>query len=79
MIAFFSFIRLLCDLLSLAILLRAVISWFNPNPNIFTVFLERITEPVLAPLRRIMPRTGAFDFTPLAAIVILQLIANLLP
>ena len=44
-----------------------------------SVILYRITEPVLSPLRRIIPRAGMVDFTPLVAIILLQLIAYLLP
>jgi len=55
-------------------------SWFSPRPtNMLAIILFRITEPLLAPLRRIIPRVGMFDFTPLVAIILLQLIANLLP
>ncbi|MFC1961497.1 YggT family protein [Chloroflexota bacterium] len=79
MAVFFHFVGILCQLLSLAIFLRAIISWFNPIPNPLTVLLERITEPVLAPLRRIVPRAGMLDFTPLVAIILLQLIVYLLP
>ncbi|MFC1917055.1 YggT family protein [Chloroflexota bacterium] len=75
---FFEFIYYTCQLLTIAILLRAVLSWVSSRPNSLTVLLDRITEPVLAPLRRIMPRTGMFDFTPMVAIIILQLIASLL-
>ncbi|MBA7504672.1 hypothetical protein ES705_30034 [subsurface metagenome] len=76
----FDFLRLLCEVLSLAIIFRAILSWFSPRPtNILAVFLYRVTEPLLAPLRRIIPRAGMFDFTPLVAIILLQLIARLLP
>jgi len=44
-----------------------------------TAILFRITEPILSPLRRIIPRFGVLDFSPLVAIILLQLIANLLP
>jgi YggT family protein len=44
-----------------------------------SVILYRITEPVLSPLRRIIPQTSMIDFTPLVAIILLQLIASLLP
>jgi len=54
-------------------------SWFSPRPNALTVILGKITEPILAPLRRIIPMAGMFDLTPLAAIIILQLIAAFLP
>ena len=71
----FDLIRLLCRVLSLAILARAIISWFSPNPtNRLVIILYQVTEPFLAPLRRIIPTGGMFDFTPLVAIIILQLI-----
>jgi len=73
-------IKLLCDVFTLLIIARAIMSWFSPRPtNILAVILYRVTEPLLAPLRRIIPRAGMFDFTPLVAIILLQLIANLLP
>ncbi len=77
---FFSLIRILCELLTIAIVIRAILSWFSPRPtNILSVMLYRITEPVLAPLRRIIPRAGMIDFSPMVAIILLQLVAYLLP
>jgi len=74
----FSFIQLLCQVLTLAILLRIVVSWFSPGPtNVLTKMLYQTTEPILAPLRRIIPRVGMIDFTPLVAVIILQVIAYL--
>ena len=68
-------IRLLCDLATILILLRVVVSWYSPRPtNILVRVLYRLTEPILAPLRRIIPRVGMFDFTPLVAIVLIQAI-----
>ena len=76
--ALLDFIRLLCQVLSLAIIIRIILSWFAPrSANTFSIILYRITEPVLAPLRRIIPRAGMFDFSPLAAIIILQLIVQI--
>lgn len=73
---FLYFIWILCEVLTIAIILRAILSWFSPRPtNVAAVILFRVTEPILAPLRRIIPRAGMFDFTPLVAILILQLIA----
>ncbi len=77
---FLNFISFLCEALTIAIILRAVMSWVSPRPtNILAIILYRVTEPFLAPLRRIIPRTGMFDLTPLVAIILLQLIARLLP
>ena len=76
----FDLIRLLCRVLSLAIIARVIISWFSPSPtNRLVIILYQVTEPFLAPLRRIIPRVGMFDFTPVVAIILLQLLASLLP
>ena len=74
-----TFIRLLCEGLTIAIFLRAVLSWFSPKPiNTLTNILFDVTEPLLIPLRRIIPRVGRLDLTPLVAIILLQVIASLL-
>ncbi len=76
----FGFIGIVCQVLTVAIFLRAILSWFSPTPtNMATVILYRVTEPLLASLRRIIPRVGMLDFTPLIAIILLQLIYRLLP
>ena len=74
----FDFIRILCRVLTFAIIFRAILSWFSPRPtNMLAIILYRVTEPFLAPLRRIIPRVGMFDFTPLVAIIVLQTIPYL--
>ena len=73
---FFNFINYLTTALMIAILIRAVLSWFpgvsRENPLVQIVF--QVTEPVLAPLRRVVPTFGFVDLTPLVAIILLQLI-----
>ena len=53
------------------IIIRALISWVNPDPYNFIVqFLDRITEPVLAPFRRIIPVFNiGIDISPIFAIL----------
>ncbi len=73
------FIGVLCDVLTILIFIRVILSWFSPRPtNVLVKFLHRITEPLLAPLRRIIPRVGMFDFTPLVAIILIQAIPYLI-
>ncbi len=68
------FVRFLCYLLSILIIARAVLSWFSlGQTNILSVYLYRVTEPFLLPLRRFIPRTGMVDLSPVAAVVLLQL------
>ena len=72
------FIYILCWVLTIVILLRAIVSWFTVNPsNPLVVILYRITEPILMPLRRIIPRIGVMDITPVIAIVLLLIIGRL--
>jgi len=76
---FLSFISFLCNALAIIIFVRAILSWFPVSPhNPIMVSLYRITEPILAPLRRIIPRIGMIDITPAIAIIILLLIPQLL-
>ena len=71
------FIYILCWVLTAIIFLRAFVSWFPVNSrNPFVVILYRITEPILMPLRRIIPRVGVMDITPVVAIVLLLIIGN---
>ena len=69
------FVELLCEVLTLIILLRSLMSWITPGQtNPFTILLYQLTEPILSPVRRVMPKIGMFDFSPVVVIVILQLI-----
>lgn len=57
------------------IIVRALISWVSPDPrNPIVRALVVVTEPVLRPLRRLIPpaRTGGIDFSPLLAFLPLQ-------
>ena len=79
MILLSTFIQLLCDLFTILIIIRAILSWFPISPtNPIVSVLNQVTEPILAPLRRIIPRLGMIDITPMVAIIILQVIAQLL-
>ena len=65
-------ILMLIHIVMLLIFVRAVISWLSLSPyNQIVQFLYRVTDPMLNPIRRILPRTGRFDFSPLVAILIL--------
>lgn len=79
MIWLYDLIDVLFKLLSLAIVARTLISWLNINPyHPLAVFLYRVTEPILAPIRRIIPPIGMMDISPLVALVMLQVIRQVL-
>ena len=73
-----SFVSLLFWALELAILIRVLLSWFRPNPyNPFVQAIYQITEPIMGPLRRIIPPLGMIDITPMVALIILQIIQEI--
>lgn len=56
-----------------AVLIRVLLSWFvTDSTHPLLRILDDVTEPILAPIRRLMPRTGMVDFSPLVALLILQ-------
>lgn len=76
------FIEILFQVLILAILGRALLSWFPVRPgNPFfplAVILHQITEPLLGPLRRIIPTIGMIDISPIVALFLLQIMQGAL-
>ena len=73
-----NFISIFAQVLSLAIFVRALLSWFPVRPeNPLVVVLVQVTDPVLIPLRRLIPMVGMFDLTPMISIILLNVIADL--
>jgi len=62
------------------IIARALLSWVNPDPyNRVVMFIYRLTEPVLAPARKILPIRGlGIDFSPLIVLALIYLLQNFL-
>ena len=64
----------------MAILASVIMSWvtmFAPDSPIVESIngvLKQMTEPVLAPLRRVVPPLGMFDLTPMVALILLQFV-----
>ena len=81
-----NFLRALADITNWALwayiwilVARAVISWVSPDPyNPIVQFLVRSTEPVLRPVRRLLPFPGGIDFSPLVVILGLVFLQNFL-
>ena len=75
-----SFIGLVLQALAFAIIARALLSWLGPGlDNPLTRALYWVTEPILRPLRRVIPRLGMFDLTPAVALLLIAFVAQLLP
>jgi YggT family protein len=69
----------LLDLYTLILLIRVVLSWVNVSPyNPVARFLYRITDPVLDPIRRMLPSFGGLDISPLIVFGAVWLLKSLL-
>ncbi len=74
-----TFVHFLTLALIFAIIARALASWFVQDPgNPIIAMLNDITEPIVGPIRRYMPSAGMIDFSPLVALILLQLLRTFL-
>ena len=70
------------NLLFIAILGRIILSFVipllgrSPNSTLVNIYqaLGQVTEPILGPIRRVLPSLGGLDFSPMVAIILLELI-----
>ena len=73
-----TFIQLLAYVVWFLLLARVVVSWTNPaGGGGLVAFIYQVTEPILAPIRRVLPPTAGIDFSPLVAILLLGVIIRL--
>ena len=74
-----TFVNILFNVLLFAILGRVLISWIDPMGNMrVTQILREITEPILAPIRSVLPNFGMIDLSPLVAMLLIQLLHSLI-
>ena len=68
----------LIDALSILIIIWALMSWFRPSPgNPLVRLLNAIVEPILLPIRAVIPPIGGFSFDAMIAIILLSLVKNI--
>ena len=74
-----SIIWMLVNIYSLVILARVLMSWLNVNPySPVGQVIYNLTEPVLAPVRNLLPPAGGLDFSPIIVLVALQILGQIL-
>ena len=84
MTTFIYAIWLICQVLTFAVFFNAIFSWivmvYPRNRFVISLYqvFRQITNPILAPLRRIIPLIGMMDITPIVAIIILQIISQVI-
>ena len=61
------------------ILARVLLSWFDPGGRgRIAAFVIQMTEPILAPVRKALPRTGMFDLSPMIVLLVLGVLLRTL-
>lgn len=74
MTVLYQFVRLLATAFNLAILVRILLTWIPVDrDNRVIAFIHEITEPILGPLRRVVPPIGGFDISPMLAMMLIEL------
>ena len=72
------FVRTLFEIYLVIMLIRVLSSWFQVDPDSPVIrVLYQVTEPVLAPIRGILPQTGGMDFSPVVALILLQVLESI--
>ena len=76
------FVSLLTFALWAAILARVILSWITVDPSSafypLVAFVHEITEPILGPIRSVLPNLGMLDLSPMVALLLMGLIRQVL-
>jgi YggT family protein len=77
--ALIDLIQLIFLLFNLLILARILMSWINPDPySPIVQTINNLTEPILAPVRKVLPPAGMFDLSPMVVLIGAVIIEGLL-
>jgi YggT family protein len=71
-------INFISQAVTLLMFAYVILSWVAKPWNQIRLYVERISEPMLAPLRRVVPLVGMMDISPLVLILLVQLLAGIL-
>ena len=74
-----NFIQILAIFLWLMLIARVLLSWTNPGGGGGLVaFVYQMTEPILAPIRRVLPPSSGIDWSPLIAMLVLGVVVRVI-
>jgi YggT family protein len=67
-----NFLQLLLLAVTALVFARVILSWIDPRgSNQVSAFIIAMTEPMLSPIRRVLPSTGMIDFSPTILLIVL--------
>jgi YggT family protein len=71
-------INIIANVLTILVFVWVIASWILAPAHPVREALDRVVEPLLAPIRRILPSTGPIDFSPMVLIILIALAAQVL-
>jgi YggT family protein len=75
----FNILMTFLTVMQFAIIARALLSWFDRGMRSpVAQILVQITEPIMAPIRRVLPTAGFIDFSPIVAILLIWVLRQML-
>lgn len=72
------FINILAQLFVLLVIVKIILSYFMDPYHPVRQTIDNLVEPLLAPIRRVVPLIGMFDFSPLILIILVQILSSAL-
>lgn len=77
--AIYQLVQFLFELYSFVLLARVLTSWINLDPytNPIVRLMYQLTEPLLAPIRRILPPAGMMDFSPIVGFIVIMVLERI--
>jgi YggT family protein len=87
MLALFQIIELLLTIVWWVIIIQVILGWliafnvintYNSGVRSFLTALDRMTEPVYRPIRKVLPDFGGLDFSPMVVLLLLYILSNIL-
>ncbi len=71
-------INILSQFLILLVIVKIILSYFMDPYHPVRQTIDSLIEPLLAPIRRVVPLIGMFDFSPLVLIILVQILSSVL-
>ncbi len=71
-------VRIAANIFSLLVIVKVMLSYFMSPYHPIRLTIDRLVEPLLAPIRNRMPMIGMFDFSPIVLLIGIQIIEFLL-
>jgi YggT family protein len=68
------FVLIFLEVISWLVILHAIMSYFVPPTNPIRNAVDQMVEPMLRPIRSVVPRIGMFDLSPLVLLILIQVL-----